>query len=69
MQNGYIFTSTIEENITLNNIDNNDVKCKTKMKEAAKLALLDEYIMTLPQKYNTMISEFFNFLYPKVLNI
>jgi len=25
------------------------------MKEAAKLALLDEYIMTLPQKYNTMI--------------
>lgn len=55
MQNGYIFTSTIEENITLNNIDNNDVKCKTKMKEAAKLALLDEYIMTLPQKYNTMI--------------
>lgn len=55
MQNGYIFTSTIEENITLNNISNNDIRCKTRMKEAAKLALLDEYIMTLPQKYNTMI--------------
>lgn len=51
MQNGYIFPSTIEENITLNN----DVYDKTGMQEAAKLALLDEYITTLPQKYNTMI--------------
>lgn len=49
------FTSTIEENITLNNTDYKDVKQKTKMHEAVKLALLDEYIMTLPQKYNTMI--------------
>lgn len=55
MQNGYIFPSTIEENITLNNAAYNDTKHKTRMQEAAKLALLDDYISSLPRKYNTMI--------------
>lgn len=53
MQDGYLFTETIAENIALssNNIEIN------KVIEAAKLAKIHSFIQNLPLGYNTIIGE------------
>ena len=52
-QNPYIFNMSIRDNLRLvkNNLTNDE------MKNACKLACLDEYIDTLPDKYDTIIGE------------
>lgn len=52
-QNPYIFNLTIKENFMLleNNITLKDIK------EACKIAKLDSFIESLPDKYNTLIGE------------
>ena len=52
-QNPYIFNFTIKENLLLAKEDATDEE----IKEACKLARIDEYIETLPEKYETMIGE------------
>lgn len=56
MQNGYVFPTTIEENITLCSANANSQE-KDKMLEVAKLALLDDYVNTLPRKYKTVVGK------------
>ena len=52
-QNPYIFNMSIKDNLRLvkSNLTNKE------MKEACKLACLDDYINTLPDKYDTIIGE------------
>lgn len=52
-QDPYIFNMSIRDNLRLvkNNLTNKE------MKEALKLACLDDYINTLPDKYDTIIGE------------
>ena len=52
-QNPYIFNMTIRENLTL--VKEN--LTEDEMFEACKLACLHDYIMTLPDKYDTVIGE------------
>ena len=52
-QEPFIFNRTILENFKL--IDNN-IKLK-EVREYCKMAYLDEYIMSLPKKYNTILGE------------
>ena len=56
MQNGYIFPTTIEENITLCGTNPNSQK-NGRMVEVAKLALLDDYVNALPRKYKTIVGK------------
>lgn len=56
MQNGYIFPTTIEENITLCGTNANSRE-KGRMVEVAKLALLDDYVNALPRKYKTIVGK------------
>lgn len=52
-QNPYIFNTTIKENLKLVKPDVTDKE----IEEACKLACLDEYIMSLPDKYDTLVGE------------
>lgn len=52
-QNPYIFNMTIKENLKLVKDNLTDEE----MKEACKMACLDDYIETLPKKYNTLVGE------------
>jgi len=52
-QNPYIFNMSIKDNLRL---VKRNIKDK-EMKEACKLACLDEFIESLPEKYNTIIGE------------
>ena len=52
-QNPYIFNMTIKENLKL---VKKDLTIK-EMKEACKLACLDEFIESLPKKYDTVVGE------------
>lgn len=52
-QNPYIFNFSIKENLLLAKEDATDEE----IKEACKLARIDEYIESLPEKYDTMIGE------------
>ena len=52
-QNPYIFNFTIKENLLLAKED----ATEEEIKEACKLARIDEYIESLPEKYETMIGE------------
>lgn len=53
MQNGYIFSGTIKENITL---DEKNINIQL-FEQAIKLACLDEFIDTMPMRENTKIGE------------
>ena len=52
-QNPYIFNMSIKDNLKLvkNDVTNEEIE------EACKLACLDDYIKTLPDKYNTIVGE------------
>ena len=52
-QNPYIFNMSIKDNLKLikNNVTDKEIK------EACKLACLDDYIETLPNKYDTIVGE------------
>ena len=52
-QNPYIFNMSIKDNLSLVKDD----LTESEMKEACKLACLDEFINTLPDKYDTIIGE------------
>lgn len=52
-QNPYIFNFSIKDNLLLAKAD----ATMKEIKEACKLACIDDYIMTLPDKYNTMVGE------------
>ena len=52
-QNPYIFNMTIKDNLKLVKEDLTDKE----MKEACKLACLNEFIETLPNKYDTVVGE------------
>lgn len=51
MQDGYIFSDSIEDNISIGN-EHCD---KTKVKEAARIANIDDFIESLPLRYETQI--------------
>lgn len=51
MQDGYIFSGSIAENIAIADVEP-DVE---KVKEASRIACIDDFIETLPMKYNTKI--------------
>lgn len=53
MQDGVIFSESIERNIA---VDDGDVNC-SRLEEAAKIANIHDYIMNLPLKYNTKIGQ------------
>lgn len=52
MQDGYIFSDTIASNIAPGNVSDIDMD---KVKEAAKIANIDNFIDTLPEGYQTKI--------------
>ncbi len=52
-QNPYIFNMSIKDNLRIIKKDLTDEE----MKKACKTACLDEFIETLPQKYNTIVGE------------
>lgn len=52
-QNPYIFNFSIKENLLLAN----EKASMKEIREACKLACIDEYIMSLPEKYDTMVGE------------
>jgi ATP-binding cassette subfamily B protein len=52
-QNPYIFNFSIKENLLISN----DRASMKDIREACKLAYIDEYIMSLPDKYDTMLGE------------
>ena len=52
-QNPYIFNFSIKENLLL---AREDAKMK-EIREACKLACIDDFIMKLPNKYDTMVGE------------
>ena len=52
-QNPYIFNFSIKENLLMAK-ENATMK---EIREACKMACIDDYIMSLPDKYNTMIGE------------
>ncbi len=52
-QNPYIFNFSIKDNLLL---AKEDASMK-EIREACKMACIDEYIMTLPNKYDTMVGE------------
>lgn len=52
-QNPYIFNFSIKDNLLL---AKEDASIK-EIREACKMACIDEYIMTLPNKYDTMVGE------------
>jgi ATP-binding cassette subfamily B protein len=51
MQDGYIFSGTIGQNICMNE----ESPDEDKLKEATRIACIDDYVNSLPLKYNTMI--------------
>lgn len=53
MQNGYIFSATVAENIALAEL----VPDMDRVRKAAKLACIDDYVETLPMKYQTKIGK------------
>ncbi|PID71048.1 MAG: ABC transporter ATP-binding protein [Flavobacteriales bacterium] len=54
LQDSYIFSDTIEDNIAFNNEDKIDSK---KLKKAAEIANIDNFIESLPLKYKTKIGQ------------
>lgn len=52
-QNPYIFNMSIKDNLKIIKKDLTDEE----MKKACKMACLDDFIKTLPQKYNTIVGE------------
>ena len=52
-QNPYIFNFTIKENLLVSN----DKATFKDIREACKLACIDDYIMSLPDKYDTLLGE------------
>jgi len=52
-QSPYIFNFTIKENLLIAKAD----ASMKEIREACKLACIDEYIMSLPKKYDTLIGE------------
>ena len=52
-QNPYIFNFSIKENLQLAK-ENATMK---EIREACKMACIDDYIMSLPKKYNTILGE------------
>ena len=52
-QNPYIFNFSIKENLLMAK-ENATMK---EIREACKMACIDDYIMSLPDKYNTMVGE------------
>ena len=53
MQDGVIFSESIARNIA---VDDEEID-KTRLAEAARIACIDDYIMRLPLKYNTLIGQ------------
>lgn len=53
LQDTYLFTGTIKENIKYGNLDATDVE----VKKAAKMANAHEFIKRLPEGYETLLSE------------
>lgn len=53
MQDGVIFSESIARNIA---VDDGEID-KTRLAEAARIARIDDYIMRLPLKYNTLIGQ------------
>lgn len=53
MQDGVIFSESIARNIA---VDDGEID-KTRLAEAARIACIDDYIMRLPLKYNTLIGQ------------
>lgn len=53
MQEGYIFSGSIESNIALSD----DSPVQSRVREAAKLARIDEWVKSLPLGYRTRIGE------------
>ncbi len=53
MQDGVIFSESIARNIA---VDDGDID-KERLAEAARIANIDDYIMRLPLKYNTLIGQ------------
>lgn len=51
MQDGYLYSGTVAENIALSQIDDN----LQQVADAGKLACVDDFIKTLPRGYNTRI--------------
>ena len=51
MQDGVIFSESIERNIA---VDDNEID-KGRLEKAAEIACIKEYVMGLPLKYNTKI--------------
>lgn len=51
MQDGVIFSESIERNIA---VDDGEVN-RTRLEEAARIACIHDYVMSLPLKYNTRI--------------
>ncbi len=54
MQDGFIFSETIAQNIAVTTNDNID---KDRLKFASKVANIDDYINSLPLNYNTIIGQ------------
>lgn len=52
LQNGYIFSGSILENIALNSADEMDIE---RIKEAARVACIDDFFSSLPMGYHTKI--------------
>ena len=52
-QNPYIFNLTIKENLQLAKKN----ATMTEIREACKMACIDDYIMSLPKKYNSLLGE------------
>ena len=53
LQDTFLFSGTVLENIRFGRLDANDSECH----QAAKLAEADEFIRQLPEGYNTILSE------------
>ena len=53
LQDNFLFNKTIFENITINNPD----ATIDEVKKICKIAVIDEFIDSLPMKYNTILSE------------
>ena len=53
MQDGYIFSGSITENIALSDMEPDMIK----IKQAAHISCIDNFIEQLPMKYNTKIGK------------
>lgn len=53
LQKSELFSKTVKENINFGQMDSSDVQ----IKEAAKIAQADNFILDMPEQYNTMVAE------------